>query len=207
MWRYTSVWDMINIIKANSVSTVILLFIDYKYLGFSQASRSLLVIDFIICTGSVCVSRLGIRLFFSHLLKLLQANGMKTKKKRILLVGAGNSGQVVIQQTQHNFKMSISIVGIVDDNIDKIGRQIHGIPVICSVSNIVNLEIDFDEIYICIPSATSQQLKKIIVEECKKTNKPFKTLPSLSELVQGKISLNQFREVSIIDLLGREEFL
>ena len=204
MWRYTSVWDMINIIKANSVSTVILLFIDYKYLGFSQASRSLLVIDFIICTGSVCVSRLGIRLFFSHLLNLLQANGMKTKKKRILLVGAGNSGQVVIQQTQHNSKMSISIVGIVDDNIDKIGRQIHGIPVICSVSNIVNLEIDFDEIYICIPSATSQQLK-IIVEECKKTNKPFKTLPSLSELVQGKISLNQFREVSIIDLLGREE--
>ena len=61
-----------------------------------------------------------------------------------------------------------------------------------------------DEIYICIPSATSQQLK-IIVEECKKTNKPFKTLPSLSELVQGKISLNQFREVSIIDLLGRKE--
>jgi FlaA1/EpsC-like NDP-sugar epimerase len=204
MWRYTSVWDMFKIIKSNFLSTLLLMFLAYQFLGFSQISRSLLIIDFIICTGSICISRLGIRLFFSHVMKLLLTKNLDIKKKSILLVGAGDSGQTIIKETFQNSKIPFYISGIIDDDVYKIGKQIHGVPIIASVPEISELEINFDEIYICIPSASSEQMK-VIINECKKTNKPFKTLPSLSELVNGKISLNQLREVSILDLLGREE--
>ena len=66
------------------------------------------------------------------------------------------------------------------------------------------LDIDYDEIYICVPSAKRDQMQTI-VNACKKTNRPFKTLPSISELIEGNVSISQFREVSILDLLGREE--
>ena len=66
MWRYTSVWDMINIIKANILSSLFLSLYVYTYIGFKDLSRSLFIIDFIICTGLICISRLGVRMFFSH---------------------------------------------------------------------------------------------------------------------------------------------
>ena len=79
-------------------------------------------------------------------------------------------------------------------------------PILSSIANISNINIPYDEIYICVPSASRKEMR-IIVEECKKTNKPFKTLPSLSELIEGKVSLSQFREVSLVDLLGRKEVI
>ena len=66
-----------------------------------------------------------------------------------------------------------------------------GVPIITSVKNIYSLSIRFDEIYICVPSANRLEMRRII-EHCKKTNKPFKTLPSISELMEGKISISQF---------------
>ena len=80
----------------------------------------------------------------------------------------------------------------------------HDVPVIDAVSGLSNLNIDFDEIYICVPSASREQMS-IIIDECKKVNKKFKTLPSIAQMIEGKISISQFREVSILDLLGREE--
>ena len=91
-----------------------------------------------------------------------------------------------------------------DDNKAKIGRKLHGVNVLGSIDKLSELNINYDEIYICIPSATKDQIRSII-EECKKTNKPFKTLPSISELLQSKVTISQFREVSIYDLLGRKE--
>ena len=67
MWRYTSVWDIINIAKANLLSSFILIILAYYVTGFQNISRSLFLIDFIFCYGLISVSRLGIRVFFSHL--------------------------------------------------------------------------------------------------------------------------------------------
>jgi Predicted nucleoside-diphosphate sugar epimerases len=64
MWRYTSVWDMMNIVKANILSTIMLTAIILFSIGFNDLSRSLIIIDFIICTGMISISRLGIRMFF-----------------------------------------------------------------------------------------------------------------------------------------------
>jgi len=204
MWRYTSIWDMFNIIKANSFSTFILFFLVFHFYGFKDISRSLLIIDFIICTGLVCISRLGVRMFFTHIKFLFKTDISRNIKKRIILIGAGDTAQTIIRQTLQKSDSPVGIIGILDDDIKKIGRRLHGIPVLGTTSELAVLEIDFDEIYICTPSASRKQMIDI-VDECKKSKKPFKTLPSMSELMEGKISIAQFREVSIVDLLGREE--
>ena len=204
MWRYASVWDMINIMKANILSTIIITTIILFFFGFKEFSKSLVIIDFIVCTGSISVSRLGIRMFFSHAKTLLQTKNMVETKSNILLIGAGDTGQTILRQTLQKSNLSIRIIGILDDNKQKIGARMHGVPILGAIKDMGSLNIDFNEIYICVPSANQLQMRKI-VEECKKTKKPFKTLPSLNEIIEGKVSISQFREVSILDLLGREE--
>ena len=204
MWRYTSVWDMINIVKANIIATCLLVISISMLIGFKNFSRSLILIDFILCTGLISISRLGIRMFFSHILVLVKPNNPDFIKKNILLIGAGDTGQTILRQTLQKSNTPINIVGFLDDDKKKIGRRLHDVPVIDAVSGLSNLNIDFDEIYICVPSANREQMR-IIIDECKKVNKKFKTLPSIAQVIEGKISISQFREVSILDLLGREE--
>ena len=204
MWRYTSVWDMINIIKGNVVATFFLSALVMFFIGFKDLSRSLFIIDFIVCTGLVCISRLGVRMFFSHMRSILLVNSPKYNKKNIILIGAGDTGQLIVSQIFHKHESAISVIGFLDDDKTKIGQRLHDVPVIGTIDSISSLKIDFDEIYICIPSANRDQMK-IIIECCTKTKKAFKTLPSLSGLLRGDISLSQFREVSYLDLLGREE--
>ena len=205
MYRFTSVWDMFNIIKANVLSTAIIILLISSTLGFDIFTRSVFIIDFIICLGFISVSRLGIRLFFSHVLTIIRTRDhIKIKKKKILLIGAGDTGSVILKQIQQKSSYPIEIIGFIDDDHSKIGKKINGVPILGSVEELKNIKIYFDEIYICVPSATKTEMRRI-VDACKLLDRPFKTLPSISEMIEGKVSVNQFREVSILDLLGREE--
>tara|TARA_Y100001958_G_scaffold160115_1_gene166505 strand:- start:2197 stop:3891 length:1695 start_codon:yes stop_codon:yes gene_type:complete len=203
MWRYASLWDILNIFKANIFGSVHVFIFILGFIGFSNFSKSLIIIDFVMCTVLVCISRLSIRLFFAYYFDIFNPN-KKNIKKNILCIGAGYTGQNILRQTLQGKSKSINVVGFLDDDPKKIGRRLNGVPIITNVKNISSLSIRFDEIYICVPSANRLEMRKII-EHCKKTNKPFKTLPSISELMEGKVSISQFREVSILDLLGREE--
>lgn len=205
MWRYTSVWDMLNIVKANILASLIISIIVGFFIGFQNISRSVFILDYIICTGLIGVSRLGVRIFFSHIITILKTEqSKKIELKRILLIGAGNTAQIILRQTLEMQNSPISVVGFLDDNPRKVGARLHDVEVIGRISDLSTIPINYDEIYICVPSANRNQMRTI-VDECKKTNKPFKTLPSISELIEGNLSITQFREVSLLDLLGREE--
>ena len=204
MWRYTSVWDMINIIKASSLSSFLLISIVYFSIGFEYFSRSIFFIDYIICTGLVSISRLGIRMFFTHFLEFIVNKKENNIRKRIIIIGAGDTGNAILKQTTQMPKSSVFVVGFLDDNPSKIGARINDVPVLGRVKDLNNLNLRYDEIYICIPSATQMQMR-IIISLCRKAGKPFKTLPSISELVSGKVAISQLRPVSLVDLLGREE--
>ena len=193
---------MFNIIKANILSTIVLIIVLDGYNLFNIISRSVVVIDYIICTGLICISRLGIRLFFSHLKDLLKNKNQNVKN--IVIIGAGDTGQTIFRQLLHRRSSSVRVVAFIDDSPRKIGQRLHDVPVYGPIDNLSSLSIKFDDIYICAPSASKSQLRAII-DECRKTKKPFKTLPSLSELIEGKVSISQFRDVSILDLLGRDE--
>ena len=205
MWRFTSIWDLFNIIKSNIFSTLCLVIaVGYLY-GFNSISRSLFIIDFMICLGLISASRIGIRIFFSHILVFFNnEKSISTYKKKILLIGAGHTGKMILQQLVTNSSSSIEVIGFLDDDLKKVGRELNGFPILGPVKDIFKYTYAFDEVYICVPSASRHQMR-VIYDECRKINKPFKTLPSLSELIEGKVSLSQLRDVSLSDLLGRKE--
>lgn len=205
MWRYTSIWDVINIIKANIISTVIIVLFIYLTIGYNTISRSMFVIDLLLCSAFIGISRVGIRIFLGNILNLVSNEIVYSNIKRIVLVGAGFAGQEVARQVLNKHSKKYNIIGFVDDNPRKYKLQVHGISVIGKTNDLSkSLANKYDEIFICCPSATEKEMRKII-EHCKSSGKPFKTLPSVSEIVLGKVSINQMREVSIFDILGRDE--
>ena len=120
-----------------------------------------------------------------------------------MIVGAGFSGQAILRQSLQN-NIPIRVIGFLDDDIGKIGRKIHGVSILSRIDEINKIEEKFDEIFICIPSANRIQMSRL-VDLCKESGKPVKTLPSLSEVISEKVSFSQLRKVSILDLLGRDE--
>ena len=122
----------------------------------------------------------------------------------MLLIGAGNTGEKIAREILSNYVDDYQIVGFLDDNLGKIGSSIHGIPVIDRVDIVNKLTLEFDEILITMPSTTGDNMRRI-VELCKSSGKIFKTVPSLNEMINKDVSLKSIREVSYLDLLGREE--
>ena len=200
MWRYTGIWDMLNVFKANCFATLFMfLFSKYTFKIFGL-SNSLLLIDFILSNILIGSSRIGVRIFFNQ----IYSKNSNKEVKNVVLIGAGDTGLTILRQTLDQPKEKIKVVGIFDDNKEKIGSMIHGVPIIGEINKLPNFKKEFDEILICSTSSTKREMTNI-VKICKNTGKTFKTLPSIKEIVDGKLSLSEFREVSMIELLGRDE--
>ena len=205
MYRYTSIWDIVSVAKATVLSS---LFINTAFVAipsFRFIPPTVLFLDFIFTLGLIALIRVAIRLYFSRAIiassNKSNASGTST---RLLLIGAGDTGEKIARDILSNSNDEFVIVGFLDDNIEKIGSSIHGIPVIDRVVTLNNLSIDFDEILITVPGASGDQLRRII-DVCKLSGKKFKTVPSLDELINKDISLQNIRDVSYLDLLGRDE--
>jgi FlaA1/EpsC-like NDP-sugar epimerase len=127
-------------------------------------------------------------------------------EKRTLIIGAGSAGTMVARQLLKNHEADLVPVGFIDDDVRKHKLEILGIPVICGVHAIekaVN-ELRIENIIIAIPSLSKRDLN-IIFKECTKTNAKTQIMPMLEDLVTGKVLVNQFRDIQMEDLLGREE--
>ena len=202
MWRYTSVVDIFNIAKANAFGTLAVVAAIGYFRGFQDIPRSVFMIDLILTFGFTSFSRLAIRLIYSH---LMNPKPYRIElSKRVLLIGAGTTGEFICKELLNDSIHRMEPVGFLDDNKRIHGRHIHGKEVLGKVNDLAEFVTEYDEALICCPNAPRKDLYRII-EICKNAGKPFRTLPSVSEVVSGKLSVNQLREVSIIDLLGRNE--
>ena len=202
IWRFTSLWDMINIIKAISISNLMGFVFLIFYKGPVGYPRSVLLIFFVLNILMICLSRIGVRLFHSH-----YSNKPKIKtseKKRLILIGAGKTGEKITREIKSSYNSPYLLVGLVDDDISIQGSTIHGIKILGTIAELPLISTQFDEILITVPSATGNQVRKI-VEICKSTGKKYKTVPSLLELIDKDVSLATVRNVSYVDLLGRAE--
>ena len=209
MWRYTSISDLINIIKASSMGTLLAISVFALLHGFTGFPKTVLFIDFTLCTILLCLSRASVRIYFSNTKRSQQkafSPSTISKRKKIVIIGAGSSTEKIIREIRDNKGMHYIVVGIVDDDKLKIGATIHGVPIFGKINELSNIEISFDEIVICIPTATNEEMRRI-VSICKSTEKPYRTVPTFSELIDGKVSMKSVREVSMVDLLGRKEIV
>jgi len=216
MWRFTGVRDLINVIKAATVSSLVIftgILLATRFIGYP---RSAFVIDWCLTIFFIGGFRLFVRFFFEIFedpnqdisLKNNLKNLFSKKNKNLrhlLIIGAGNCGETIYREIHANAQLNYRIVGFLDDNPTKQGKKIHGAPVLGSIeqAKLFTEKLDVDEILIAIPSAKGAQMRRI-VDLCKKSTIPFKTIPGYKELIDGRVSVRSIREVAYRDLLGRE---
>ena len=216
MWRYTSIVDLLNIIKASTVSTLLIVFFVLFKSRFIDYSRSVFLIDWFLTILFIAGFRLCVRLFFeqfgkeqpspSDFLSIFRILSKRKKdKKNLIIIGAGDCGEKIFREIHNNNTLKYNIVGFLDDSKNKIGRTIHGVPVLGRIEDIIILtkKGKADEALIAIPSARGQQMRSI-VDLCKSSGISFKTVPGYGELINGRVTINAIREVAYRDLLGRE---
>src|SRR3989339_445852 len=213
MWRYTSLNDLMNIIKASTTASLVLIvFILYKT-RFEMVSRSVFIIDWCLSVMFIIGLRVFTRLCFERFTENISAWDLlprvfrkKEKKGRgMLIIGAGDCGEKICRQFRENPSIQSHVVGFLDDDISKIGRKIHGVPVLNTIDELEHTvkTTEVDDVIIAIPSASSERMRRI-VDLCKKADVDFKTIPDMGELIDGKISISSIRNVEYRDLLGRE---
>jgi len=207
MWRYTSIIDLFNIVKAvlvSSISIILFILIVHRFEGYP---RSVFIIDGILCLILIGGLRAFIRLYFaknSGFFPIFLRG--KIKGKKLLILGAGSTAEKVLREIRNNPILNYNPVGLLDDNPAKRGKMIHGVEVLGTLYDIEKIQNLFDEILIAIPSATSDEMRKIVYL-CESTGKRFRTVPAISELIHGNISVKTARDVTLQDLLGRKEIV
>lgn len=208
MWRYTSVTDLVNIIKATVASSLFIIILILYTNRFEGFSRSVFILDTLFTFLFISGHRVAIRFLYNHLPgpRSLLRKGHNREKKRILLLGAGDSAEQVIREVHDNQHLPYNLIGIVDDNPAKVGLKIHGIPVVGLIDDLEEHIQRFNpqELLIAISSASGGEMKRIVAL-CQESGVPFKALPGLGELIDGNVSIKTIRDISYNDLLGRAE--
>lgn len=206
MWRYTSIADLKNITKAVVVSSGIIVLTVLYFNRFNGFSRSVFFMDAVFTHLFLCLHRGTIRFLFQNneFLSWFVRNTEKQEKKRLLLIGAGAAAEKVIREIRENSNVHYEVVGLVDDDQNKHGLKIHGIPVLGGVDTLKECiaRVRPDELLIAVAAASGDQIKRI-VEACQKSKIKFKILPSIGEIIKGKLSVSSFRDIAYRDLLGR----
>ena len=203
IWRFTSLWELLTIIKYVTLSSAVSLFGIGLLSGFSIHPGSVLISFYFFNVLFICFTRVSVRVYFSHF-KNQPIFGKIQSKKRLVLIGAGKTGAKIAREIMDTVDSPFEIKGFIDDDLVKQDGRLHGIRILGTTADLENLVIPFDELLITAPGASGDDLRRII-SACKSTGKRFKTVPSLGELIDKDISLAAIRNVSYLDLLGREE--
>lgn len=196
-WQYASVGELIAIVKAVSLTIVTTAII--QQLVFHDVYFRALAITWMLHVLLIGGSRFSWRVLRDRYIKPQQDT------KRALIVGAGAAGTMLARQLLKNYDSGIQPIAFVDDDLAKQRLQILGLNVEGTskrIAKIVEAQ-KIDKIIIAIPSLKKEQMKSIY-EECAKTNAKIVNMPLIEDVMLGRVSVNQFRDVEVEDLLGRE---
>lgn len=215
MWRYTSIRDLINILKASTVSSLVFIALVLFKTKFEGISRSVFFIDWCLTIILISGSRASVRFFLGYLgeyktgtgflKQFFELKNQRKKFKNTIIIGAGDCGEKIYREIRDNTSLDYKVIGFLDDSPKKKGKKIHGLPVL-GASDKIKKYVDtagVEEIIITIPTATAAQIRRI-VDLCKKTTARYKIVPGLGELITGNVSLKSIRDVEYRDLLGRK---
>ncbi len=202
LWRFASLPDLWNIFRAAGLGVITIFLVTFVTTRLDNIPRSILIFYPVFLMFFLSGSRLGYRFWKDHTLSLKNISGAE----RVLVIGAGRAGETVVRDLLRD--PHYIAVGFVDDNPQLHKRRIQGVPVLGGQIALAEIVKDFaiDSLLIAIPSATIGQIKEI-VNLCEQTGKPFQMLPRFSGDARnlGEWGLDNVREVSIDDLLGRDK--
>lgn len=206
-WAYASVRDLAALFLATSAASVVVaIAVAVGLLSgwIAQFSRSVVFIDWIFTLLATGGLRMSIRLMHETRTAHRHPHSAVATMRRVLVVGAGNAGGIVVRELQRNPRLHMVPVGFLDDDPMKIGKRIYGIPVLGNVSDLSRAieEAGVDEVIIAMPTAPGSVLRTI-AETCRMLSIASRTVPGMFELLDGKISVSRLRHVEISDLLRR----
>jgi FlaA1/EpsC-like NDP-sugar epimerase len=211
-WRYVSISDLLGILRASLVSTLIIVAIWFVVIlqvpavrrmlppGIAAVSQGVFMADLF---GTILLPA-GLRM----LTRLYHEEFRTTEGRRLirfLIIGAGDAGEALLREIHRMPVTQYDVIGFIDDDPLKQGINIHGIPVLGTVGQLPRIceDRNIEEIAIAMPSATRQQLRRVI-QACEGAQVRFRTVPSITDIASGKLRVSQIRDVDINDLLGRE---
>ena len=199
MWSVAGIREVVHIIAACGLASLI------QLAGMILLEHKVPRSYYIICFVSLCAFEIVIRLSYRISKTLFANNNFEKTGKRIMIVGAGTSGAVILKEMTTSQYVDGYAVCFVDDDKNKAGKILNGIPIAGNRGDIPVLveKYKVDEIYIAMPSATAKQRKEII-EICRETKCGIKILPGIYQLLNGEVNISKLRKVEIEDLLGRD---
>lgn len=200
LWRYAGVYEVYSMIKASLISNFVMF--TYTFFLSSAIPKSIFAIAFFIDIVLIGGGRLAYRL----VRRIVKKKLLKIKEmKRVMIVGGGYTGAVLVKELIVKPEHKRLPVVIIDDDKNKIGRKINGIPIAGGHEDIVELAelMRIDEIIITIPSAEERNIQRIF-NQCSKTSCKIKILNGVSLMVDGSAAVRKIRDIAVEDLLGRE---
>ncbi len=198
LWRYIGLTDLVSIVGATTLSSVLIVTAVFM-LGLSEHSRSIFLIDWFLCHTFIGGMRLLFRLFHEKM------NATDKLERNVLIMGAGDVGELLLSMLVKDGREEYNVVGFVDDNRDKLHSTIHGVKVIGTSEAIPRLTAMFrvDEVLITIAELSSDEMKRIL-NYCREANVRSRIVPAVSDLLSGDVHLSGFRRVEVADLFGRQ---
>jgi FlaA1/EpsC-like NDP-sugar epimerase len=200
LWAYASIEELFQIFIATAAG----LFAEYyaAYLFSIALPRSVYLISWLIVFFLIG----GFRLSYRFVRRIKRFGNKLAKKKRIMIVGAGDAGSMLIKEIKSNKQSIYEPVAAIDDDESKHRTKINGVFIVGGRDKIVETaeEMDIDEILIAIPSIPRREISNII-NICKDTRCKLKVLPGVYSIVNEEVSVREIRDINIEDLLGREK--
>ena len=199
IWRFASYSELINIILSNIVCAIFNIAVMMVF--GARMPISFHLIGFIMQIFFCAAVRFAYRLVL-----MIKRQHLNSKNaSRVMLIGAGDAGMTILRDVNKNIESSSRVVCIIDDNTNKLGRYIEGVPVVGGRDDILKnvAKYNINEIYFAIPSA-SNSTRRDILNICREADCEIKVLPGIQQIVNGDVSVNLMKNVAIEDLLGRD---
>ncbi|HCX64716.1 MAG TPA: nucleoside-diphosphate sugar epimerase [Eubacteriaceae bacterium] len=200
IWKYASLNELLQIFFTIFFANILV--VVYAYFVGLEFPRGVYVISGMFDVMLVGGSRIAYRILMTRLGRF---DRVAKDKKRIMIVGAGDAGAMLIKELNNHSELNSKPVALIDDDENKKNLRINGVPVYGNTKDIKDAAraLNIDEIIIAIPSAGRTQIQ-LIMDECRQTKAKVKILPGIYEIIGGRVSISQVRDVQIEDLLGRE---
>lgn len=200
-WRFAGVTDFWNIIKAVMLASI------FQIVGLHllnwEIPRSYYFLYTIYVLGATALSRLSFRMLRGR--TPITMKHMERKEVPVMLIGAGEAGNIILNEIQNSSYVNKKIKCIIDDDPNKKGMFLGGVPIVGNRNVILRYAVHYhiEEIIVAIPTLAPKD-RKAILEICKQTGCHLRILPGLYQLINSDVTASALREVQIEDLLGRE---
>jgi FlaA1/EpsC-like NDP-sugar epimerase len=199
-WRYVDFEDIVKIGNAVVFSSLLFISCIVFIFGFKGFPRAVLVLDPVLMFLFLC----GVRMFSRVVRQFVDRKRSRGTAKRVLIMGAGNTGVTVLKEIKRSPILNLIPVGFIDDDLQKRNYKIKNLSVLGTHTDIPELvrEHSIDEVLIAVPSAPYHQIRKIL-DICENAGIAYRTMPGISEIITGRTFISSMRDVHPEELLGR----